>query len=72
MAESVYGGTWAGDSVPAELMDFELMRGMRWSWDDLQATPRYVRRYCWDLLQARLKAEHDHIEASKPKGERRG
>lgn len=67
-AESVYGGTWAGDTVPPELVDFEIMRQMRWSWDDLQATPGYVRRYVWDLLQARNQAEHDRIEAAKKGG----
>ena len=66
----MYGGTWAGTSIPAELRDFELMRGMRWSWAELQDTPLYVRRYCWDLLNARAQAEHDRIEAAKPKGDR--
>lgn len=70
MADSVYGGTWAGESVPAELRDYELMRAMKWSWTELQETPLYVRRYCWDLHQARLKAEQDRIEASRPRGER--
>ncbi len=68
VADSVYGGTWAGDTVPAELVDFELMRAMKWSWDQLQATPRYVRRYCWDLLQARNTAEAAQMKAAgKPK-----
>jgi hypothetical protein len=26
------------------------MQRMRWSWDQLQATPVYVRRYCIDFL----------------------
>jgi hypothetical protein len=26
------------------------MHRMRWSWDELQATPMYVRRYCLDTL----------------------
>lgn len=30
---------------------------MRWSWTDLEDTPAYVRRYSWDLMQARLAAE---------------
>jgi hypothetical protein len=35
------------------------MRFMGWSWTELQGTPLYVRRYCWDLMNARLKAERD-------------
>ncbi len=33
------------------------MRQMGWSWDQLQATPAYVRRYAWDLLGLRAAAE---------------
>jgi len=39
------------------MVDFELMHEMRWSWTDLQNTPTYVQRYCWDLLNARREAE---------------
>lgn len=50
--ESIYDGTWASGPPPPELVDFQLMRGMGgWSWEQLQATPLYVRRYCWDILQ---------------------
>lgn len=35
------------------------MREMHWSWEDLQATPTYVRRVTWDLTQIRLRAEAD-------------
>ena len=38
------------------------MRYMHWSWDQLQATPEYVRRYCLDMSQMRTKAEHDAQE----------
>jgi hypothetical protein len=31
------------------------MHEMSWSWPELQATPLYVRRYCWDLLLIRRK-----------------
>lgn len=34
------------------------MREMSWSWQQLQDTPVYVRRYVWDLLCARREAEH--------------
>ena len=66
----MYGGTWASGDVPPELVDFELMRTMKWSWDQLQATPHYVRRFCWDLIQSRNQAEHARIEAAKPKEQR--
>lgn len=46
--------------------------GMGWSWADLQDTPMYVRRYCWDLLQIKRKAERDAIEAANRRGDRRG
>jgi hypothetical protein len=28
------------------------MREFGWTWADLDATPDYVQRYCWDFLQA--------------------
>ena len=62
VAESVYEGTWSSGDVPAELVDFELMHEMKWTWPDLQATPPYVRRFTWDLLQARRQAEADANE----------
>jgi hypothetical protein len=65
VAESLYDGTWGGGPVPAEIVDFELMRAMGWSWADLEATPLYVRRYCWDLLQARNEAEAAAYERAK-------
>lgn len=43
-------GTWASGEAPAEWPDFILMKRMHWSWDQLQATPLYVRRYCLDFL----------------------
>lgn len=39
------------------MADFELMLGMKWSWDALQNTPNYVRRYCLDFLRMRREAE---------------
>lgn len=63
-AESIYEGTWGSGPPPPELVDFELMRYMRWSWRDLDETPEYVRRYCWDLMQARLSAERDAHDKS--------
>lgn len=57
MAESVYDGTWASGPLPQEMQDFELMREMHWSWEALQATPHYVRRFTWDLILTRRAAE---------------
>jgi hypothetical protein len=41
------------------------MRQMHWSWEQLQATPTYVRRYSWDLLQARATAEREANERAR-------
>jgi hypothetical protein len=60
----VYDGTWGGGALPGEIVDFELMRGMNWSWDELQATPAYVQRYCWDLMQIRAEAEQAAYDRS--------
>lgn len=65
--ESILDGTWASDESPAEWADFILMRRMHWSWEQLQATPMYVRRYCIDFLG--LIAEQE--EAEQKKAERR-
>lgn len=35
------------------------MREFHWSWPDLEATPPYVKRYAWDLLNIRRQAEQD-------------
>ena len=34
-----------------------LMKRMGWSWEQLQRTPIYVRRYCLDFLNAIAEAE---------------
>lgn len=57
-------GTWGGsESMPAEWYHFCLMRGMRWSWEALNAAPDYVQRYCADFLN--IIAEHDEAQAEK-------
>jgi hypothetical protein len=51
------------------------MRRMHWSWDDLQATPMYVRRYCIDFLNAiaeREQAEHDRAQREANRTQRMG
>lgn len=43
--------------------------GMNWSWPELQATPVYVRRFCWDLLNIRREAESEALnKARKERG----
>lgn len=44
------------------LMDPE---GMGWSWEALQNTPVYVRRYCWDLLQIKRAAQHAALKKAR-------
>jgi len=65
VAESVFDGTWASGELPDELRDYLLCRHMRWSWSELEATPAYVRRATWDLMQAELRAQNDEMEAAR-------
>jgi hypothetical protein len=64
-AESIYDGTWASGPWPPELADYELMREMRWSWDDLRKTPLYVRRYCADFTSIRRRIEAEAHERER-------
>lgn len=68
-AESIYDGTWSG-AAPQEVVDFELMREMRWSWRDLQECPAYVKRFCWDFIQLRRQAEKDAIDRAREDAKR--
>lgn len=63
--QSVYNGTWGGDSVPREIIDFELCREMHLSWQQLQETPAYVQRVWWDCIQARREAEAEAQEEQR-------
>lgn len=65
VAESFYDGTWGSGDLPLEIIDFEVMREMRWSWQDLQDTPLYVRHYVADLMAIRREAENREIEKAK-------
>lgn len=67
--ESILGGTWGNsEPPPEEWVDFLIMKRMRWSWDELQATPLYVRRYCADFLGLIAEAEEkDRKKKSKKK-----
>jgi hypothetical protein len=51
--------------MPVEVRDFELMREMGWSWDDLEATPPYVRRVCWDLVMISRAAAAERAERKR-------
>jgi hypothetical protein len=66
--QSILNGTW-GNSQPAppQWNDFLLMKQMRWSWEELQQTPMYVRGFCHDFLGEIADAE----EAARKKSERR-
>ncbi|WP_158697411.1 hypothetical protein [Streptomyces turgidiscabies] len=46
------------------------MRQMRWSWDELQRTPMYVRRYCVDFLSMVNENEERQMERDRRKAER--
>jgi hypothetical protein len=69
-AESIYGGTWGSDGAPLEVLHFELMREMGWTFADLMATPAYVTRYCTDLMLIRRQAEADQAERQQQDAER--
>jgi hypothetical protein len=57
--ESVLEGTWGGgEPVPEEFADFELMREMHWTFEQLQATPPYVQAFCSDFISMTRQAEH--------------
>lgn len=48
--------------MPQELVDYELMREMGWSWPDLEAAPPYVRRFCTDLMTIRRRVANERAD----------
>lgn len=46
------------------------MRRMHWSWEQLQQTPTYVRRYCIDFLGMIAEQEERETERERRKAER--
>lgn len=46
------------------------MRRMHWSWEQLQATPWYVRRYTLDFLGMIAKYEEQQAESERRKADR--
>lgn len=69
-AESIYGDSWGGSELPLEVLHFELMREMGWTWRELQDTPAYVVRYCTDLMMIRRDAEAKQIEKAQREARR--
>jgi hypothetical protein len=65
VAESVFDGTWGSGEIPEDLRDYLLCRHMRWTWAELEATPAYVRRVTWDLMQAEIRAQDDEMESAR-------
>lgn len=43
------------------------MKELGWSWEQLQATPEYVQRYCYDFQQAIWAHEADEAERAEAK-----
>ncbi len=70
--ESIIDGTWGSGAPPREFIDFFLMYEMRWSWDELRATPEYVQRFCYDFRQAAMAYEAEPLEKAKQSNERQG
>ena len=69
--ESLIEGTWgSSEPTPAEWTYFVLMRRMRWSWEQLQQTPAYVRRYCLDFLGMVAEHEEREMERERRKADR--
>ncbi len=59
---------WAiehGGECPDELFDLELMEAFGWSWDQLQATPLYVRKLAWQHQQMKAEARRHANEAGQ-------
>jgi hypothetical protein len=48
------------------------MRKMHWSWEQLQATPLYVRRYCLDTISMIAEQERRENERAQAKADRAG
>lgn len=46
------------------------MRQMRWSWEQLQQTPMYVRRYCLDFLVMVNEQQDREMERERRKAKR--
>lgn len=45
--------------MPDEVLHYELMREMGWTFAELMATPVYVVVYCTDLMLTRREAERE-------------
>lgn len=43
-------------------MCFELMREMRWTWEDYENTPVFVRQFCWDFIMRKRRVHNRQVE----------
>ncbi|MEE6264870.1 hypothetical protein [Streptomyces noursei] len=68
--ESILDGTWGSGNPPAEWADFILMHRMRWTWDELQTTPVYVRRYTLDFLGLIAEQEQEQNDRAQREANR--
>jgi hypothetical protein len=57
--------TGGSTSAPEEWIDFQIMKRMNWTWNELEACPAYVRNYVIDFLQM----EDEARAKPAPKGE---
>lgn len=53
-------------------MAFELMKEMSWTWTDYEATPVYVRQFCWDFIMRKRRVQNARIEDQRRSDERGG
>lgn len=51
-------------------MCFELMREMHWTWSDYEATPIFVRQFCWDFIMRRRRIQNSQADATQIAHER--
>ena len=46
-------------------MCFELMKEMHWTWCDYEATPVFVRQFCWDFIMRRRRVQNREAERQR-------
>lgn len=63
--ESILSGTWGGDAGPDEWTDFRVMREMGWTFEQLQATPTYVRGFVADFIGLMAAAQEAESKPSR-------
>lgn len=69
MEQLLQGLLGPGEGSPPEWIDYVLMKRMGWTFDQVQATPAYVKRYCLDFMRLEAAAaEMKREEAALPPG----